>query len=173
MKRALTSKKGIDLAGDILRNIYATLTAPKDLHDNTGTLYWLDQSAYVPNGDVGKAEVWSKAAVFKPKACADASHCMLHVHYHGCGMRPGSGWKVHLHSGFNAWGVANNMVVLYPSADNCWMSKWNCFESNPEQDQQTCQVQQRMVQHMMSDVQSNKAKLAPMSLNQLETSAVV
>ena len=102
------------------------------------------------------------AAVFQPNACTDASKCWLHVHWHGCGMAPGSGWQVHLHSGFNSWGAANNIVVLYPAANDCWDTKYTCFESNPSKDDLQCQVQQNMVQDMMRDVMSNKAKLVPM-----------
>ena len=84
---------------------------------------------------------------------------MQHVHYHGCGMHPGSGWKVHFNSGFNAWAIANDMVVIYPSASDCWTSKWDCWADNPGQDEQQCQVQLEMVQGMMRDVRANTAKL--------------
>ena len=90
---------------------------------------------------------------------------MLHVHYHGCGMRPGSGWKVHLDSGFNAWAIANNIVVIYPSANTCWQSKYDCWAANPGPDEKQCQVQQKMVAGMMRDVKANTAKLVQMKMH--------
>ena len=51
------------------------------------------------------------------------------------------------------------MVVIYPSASDCWMSKQDCWADNPGQDEQQCQVQLEMVQGMMRDVRANTAKL--------------
>ena len=157
--------QGRDLAGDILKLAYAGkpgFKAPSDPHDNSGNFFWLAQDAYVPNRDTKAAGVRDRAAVFKPDACTNASACMVHVHWHGCGMAPGSGWQVHRHSGFNAWGVANNIVIIYPAANECWNSKYSCFEQNPNKDDMQCQSQQNMVQDMMRDVRANNAKLVPM-----------
>ena len=108
-----------------------------------GRVFWIDQNLYLPAEagaygglrGIGMAK-WALAYV--PTGCQlDIASCALHVHYHGC--RGGTNVKAHdayvAGTGLNAWGEANNIVMLYPQAhanplnqQGCW--DWTGFVNN-------------------------------------------
>jgi hypothetical protein len=72
-----------------------------------------DQRLYAP------ASAWLGATGYAlvPPACARGSKCRLHVALHGCGMAATNA-RMNMsyvrHSGFAAWGLANDIIVLFP-----------------------------------------------------------
>jgi hypothetical protein len=116
-----------DQPGAIFRKIYGKQLKPKAQTVPAANLKTISQKAYAP-----KDRPWSQcmlledAYVYVPTGCAGAkvAACRVHVNYHGCG---GAGLTVPRHVGYNVWGEANDIVVVYPQASSgpgnptgCW-----------------------------------------------------
>ena len=114
---------GYDGAGESLRHMYGSTVAltPPASHacdaSCAAQLLSFDQAPYIPS-DWHGAELSSQGWLYVPKACAAGAAppsppCRLHVSLHGCGMSmwsPAMGMNYTLHSGYNVWGEANNIV---------------------------------------------------------------
>ena len=115
-----------DLAGEMLSSFYPNLKNPNasklDLPNN---LFEFEQKEF------GGSEIpmFATGWIYIPTACQNGASCALHVTLHGCQMNPNSVQsQFAVHSGFNNWAEANNIVVLYPQTDSqlpsnpygCW-----------------------------------------------------
>jgi poly(3-hydroxybutyrate) depolymerase len=113
----------IDQAGIILEHIYGPLQPPAaEVH----APFEFSQDAYL-----GSAESNGMAAtgwVYVPASCVPGTICRVHIAFHGCKQtfeRVGDAYTAG--TGFNRWAESNNIVVLYPQADEtpgnpnaCW-----------------------------------------------------
>jgi len=116
---------GYDGAGESLKHMFgssASLTPPASHAceaDCTENLHPFNQTLYIP-GDWQGGELSSQGWLYIPKACSGvaAAGCKLHISLHGCGMSMWGdmGMNYVKHSGFNPWGEANNIVILYPQS---------------------------------------------------------
>ena len=79
---------------------------------NPSNLYAFDQTPYFLGsltsiGDVGY--------IYIPSSCEKTNKCHLHISFHGCEQNLELiGNEYAVHSGFNDWAEANNIIVLYP-----------------------------------------------------------
>jgi poly(3-hydroxybutyrate) depolymerase len=108
---------GFDGAGAALQHFAAGALSPPPpgARADAANLRAFDQDAYA-NGTVW-AGLASTGFVYVPRACAAGAACALHVAFHGCGMAavfPAMNTSFVLHSFYNEWADANNLVILYP-----------------------------------------------------------
>jgi len=108
-------KCGFDGAGKALQHIYGDL-APRTKAINTN-LFAFDQTPFFVN--TGLNSIGDIGYVYIPTACQvrGTASCRLHMSFHGCEQNLeliGNAYAVH--SGFNEWAEANNIVILYPYA---------------------------------------------------------
>jgi len=109
-----------DLAGEILRQLYGTLTARND-GQLSGTFTEFDQTAFVSGHGMA-----STGWVFVPQSCNGGARCRLHVVLHGCRQNTADiGQQYVRNTGYNRWADTNNIVVLYPqtsdtAVNSCW-----------------------------------------------------
>jgi hypothetical protein len=123
---------GYDGAGAALQHFYeGTLTppAPGAVSDPANVVVF-NQTAYWAVEEAGAAASFAPGlvpAVFSglastgyayiPPSCMAGSPCRLHLAFHGCGMGapfPTMNTSFVLHTGFNVWADANDLVILYP-----------------------------------------------------------
>jgi hypothetical protein len=113
---------GYDGAGESLAHMLGpkvTLTPPPSHACDAqcaSRLVAFDQTLYTPPGWQGR-ELSSVGWLYVPTGCSggDARGCKLHISLHGCGMSMwgGMGLNYITHSGYNPWGEANNISILY------------------------------------------------------------
>ena len=121
---------GYDAAGRLLGFLHGgALRQATDPHQG-GTLIAFDQSEFLDGHGGSMSRV---GYVYVPAACADGGPCRLHVAFHGCRQNVDSQGPNRVHddfirdAGYNPWGAANNIVVLYPqitesgsNPNGCW-----------------------------------------------------
>jgi len=122
---------GYDAAGLLLEHLYPDgfVPEPADAHD-TGSLHAFDQTEFFqPSSTAGLSGV---GYIYIPEACR-SEECRLHVAFHGCRQNADAQGDDRIHddfvrdAGYNRWGGANRIVVLYPQATEatgnpnaCW-----------------------------------------------------
>jgi len=122
---------GYDAAERLLRHLYpdGDLAGPVDPHD-AGRLHAFDQSSFFEASvTAGLSRV---GYLYVPDACR-SEDCRLHVAFHGCRQNTDAQGADRIHddfvrdAGYNRWGAANGIVVLYPQATTavgnpraCW-----------------------------------------------------
>jgi poly(3-hydroxybutyrate) depolymerase len=106
----------------ILQQIYGPLHPPAATLSSKVQPF--DQKAFGKSG----ASMDSVGFVYIPEACAlDASSCVVHVVFHGCGQGAQSvGNDVYASVGYNRWADTNRVIVLYPQVVTSTF-----FPSNP------------------------------------------
>jgi len=104
-----------DFAGEMLKHLYGDLNPPVagDLSDK---IIAFDQAEFfaVPPNQVGMANT---GYAYIPTACAGGETCKVHIVVHGCSQyaeNPEVGSLFYTKSGYNEWGEANKIVMLYP-----------------------------------------------------------
>ncbi|MBI1208157.1 MAG: hypothetical protein GC191_12835 [Azospirillum sp.] len=103
-----------DVAGEILQQIYGL---PQKKAAPDGQLITFDQAEFTD--DLTRNSLNRNGHVYVPKACAAGATCRLHVAFHGCKQyEQAIGDQFYTRSGYNEWGEANNIVILYPQAVN-------------------------------------------------------
>ena len=122
---------GYDAAERLLRHLYpdGDLAGPVDPHD-AGRLHAFDQSAFFEASLT--AGLSGVGYLYVPDACR-SEDCRLHVAFHGCRQNTDAQGADRIHddfvrdAGYNRWGAANGIVVLYPQATTavgnpraCW-----------------------------------------------------
>jgi hypothetical protein len=112
-----------DQPKEILQHIYGTLNPPAETL--SATVQPFDQSAFAGDG----TSFDSVGFVYIPNTCAtDASHCAVHVVFHGCKQGAQSvGSDVYASVGYNRWADTNRLIILYPQAVTSQV-----IPSNPE-----------------------------------------
>lgn len=122
---------GYDAAGLLLEHLYPDgfVPAAADAHD-AGSLHAFDQTEFFqPSRTAGLSGV---GYIYIPEACR-SEECRLHVAFHGCRQNVDAQDDERIHddfvrdAGYNRWGGANRIVVLYPQATEaagnpraCW-----------------------------------------------------
>ena len=68
--------------------------------------------------------------VYVPEACKDGSKsCRLHLAFHGCLQgRKYVSTAFALHAGYNSVAEMNNIIILYPQADNSTLNPNGCWD---------------------------------------------
>lgn len=95
-----------------------------------------DQRALEPPG-VAPTWLGPVGYALVPPACAAGGACRLHVALHGCGMSVNAramNLSYVLHAGFSSWGLANDIVVIFPQGGNdttapTGQMRSGCFDS--------------------------------------------
>lgn len=101
---------GLDLAGDLVRHLYA-LPADAEPGAGDGAVLAFDQTAFNVGDAAGIAET---GYAYVPKACA-AGGCGLLLALHGCRQAAEQVDRAFVDgAGFNRWADAARVVVLYP-----------------------------------------------------------
>jgi poly(3-hydroxybutyrate) depolymerase len=103
---------GFDLAGAALAHIYRSLDPPKVA---AGELLAFDQTEFAQAAE--RYGLAPTGYAYVPEACQRGGGCRLHVAFHGCLQNVDSiGDAFIRHAGYNEWGEANRIIVLYPQA---------------------------------------------------------
>lgn len=121
-----------DAAGAMLQHFFNGTLKPR-VKANSNFIFSFPQTKYVDEilvnniSSVGLADV---GYVYIPKNCQGGkmSKCRVHVAYHGCLQAPENINTTFVeHAGYNEWGEANDIVILYPQAasnvfnpEACW-----------------------------------------------------
>jgi poly(3-hydroxybutyrate) depolymerase len=114
-----------DLAGELLEHIYGPLNEPVE---PTGQIVEFDQSEFVdsPAG----VNMHTTGFAYIPTGCANGEPCKVHIVIHGCEQSViDIGDSYYAKTGYNEWGQANNIIMLYPQSSNCChsLSCWDFF----------------------------------------------
>eukprot|EP00927_Polykrikos_kofoidii_P053175 TRINITY_DN4742_c0_g1_i1.p1 TRINITY_DN4742_c0_g1~~TRINITY_DN4742_c0_g1_i1.p1 ORF type:complete len:415 (+),score=46.58 TRINITY_DN4742_c0_g1_i1:55-1299(+) len=122
-----------DLSGDMLRHIYGNSLRPRAVPRSV--LHRVLQWDYVPvdSNITQHAYLMKWALVYVPTKCkADVDRCRVHVNYHGCTAK-----KMSLRSiwarqiGLNAYGEANDIVIVYPQVAGNQIAGNGCWNWSP------------------------------------------
>ena len=120
---------GIDQAGDILAFLYGTLNDP--VAADPARLAPFDQVAFLPEAE--RHGMDQRGFVYVPERCAAGATCRLHIAFHGCEQtRDQIGDLFARTAGFNRWAEANEIVVLYPQAQEIPSPLFDPFGGNPK-----------------------------------------
>ena len=115
-----------DQAGDILGHLYPDLAPPTE--PNEASILQFDQAQYTQ----GALGMGAQAFVYIPQACTAGALCRLHIALHGCKQSRGRIEDAYVRlTGYNRWAEANDIVVLYPQAQQIPAPWWNWFGGNP------------------------------------------
>jgi hypothetical protein len=108
-KSPYIGKCAYDGAQQALQLFYGSLTAGTTVDNN---LHKFDQTEFFTGSSTSINDF---GYIYIPTACKDGSKCRLHMSFHGCLQDYadiGSDWAVH--TGYNSWAEANNIIVVYP-----------------------------------------------------------
>ncbi len=114
-----------DQAGDLLQHIHGPLNPPGA--EPEGELVEFDQSEFQPHPTAhGLA---SSGFAYVPGNCAQGAPCRVHVAFHGC-KQPVSwvGDAFIGRAGYNRWADANDLIVLYPQAQETLANPNACWD---------------------------------------------
>ena len=112
-----------DLAGNILQQLYGTLSPRNNAALPAGNFIEFKQSTFITNHGMA-ANGWA----YVPQACqaGGTETCKLHVVLHGCKQNVSDVQQQYVrNTGYNRWGDSNNIVMLYPqtsttATNSCW-----------------------------------------------------
>ena len=122
-----------DGAGAVLNTIYSDLKPRVDPIDSH--IVSIDQAQYLEElgWKAADASMADTAYAYVPSGCsADASMCRIHVVYHGCLSYFGAVQDaIYVHTGYNNWAEANDILVLYPQTvakmPENWQGCWDWY----------------------------------------------
>lgn len=104
----------LDAAGVALKQLYGSGLVPGA--EVSGNLRSFDQTNYFSGSSTS---IGSTGYIYTPTKCAQLEPCALHVVYHGCSQTINDiGNAYAVHTGYNSWAEANNIVMLYPYVTN-------------------------------------------------------
>jgi poly(3-hydroxybutyrate) depolymerase len=123
-----------DAAGHILQHLLGGHLKPRVPSINTNIMSF-PQNAYLSNNissstlnDNGFAE---RGYAYIPNGCQNGNmqSCHIHFAYHGClqGLENINTTFI-LHGGYNGWGEANNIVIVYPQAKSSTLNPETCWD---------------------------------------------
>jgi poly(3-hydroxybutyrate) depolymerase len=114
-----------DGAGVALEAMYDTLKPPVEAP--LTNIIAIDQSRFTGGATLASLSLGPEAYLYVPTGCKDrATPCKLHVALHGCQQYKNAiGMKYVELTGFNNWGEANNIFILYPQATSSQFSPQN------------------------------------------------
>jgi len=124
-----------DGAGTSLQTIYGTLRAKGTA--NATNILSFSQSDFT-NGNPSSISMGPTGYVYVPTACRNGAVCKLHINFHGCAQTINDISNVYYtQTGLNDWAESNNIIVLYPQAQDtslinpngCW-DWWGYTNSN-------------------------------------------
>jgi len=134
-----------DFAGEMLKHLYGdSLNAPVEA---IGQIVAFDQDEFLtvsPN-QVGLA---NKGYAYIPTACTEGETCKVHIVVHGCSQyaeNPEMGSLFYTKSGYNEWGEANNIIMLYPQTIDS-INPYGCADFGQANYQDPCFHTQEGVQ---------------------------
>jgi len=128
-----------DGAGAALEAMYGELKPPVNA-PNTN-IVTIEQSRFTGGATPQSLSLGPTAHLYVPSGCRDkAGECKLHVALHGCQQYINAIQMRYVHNtGYNGWGEANNIFILYPQAaastfnpqnpNGCW-DWWGYLNSN-------------------------------------------
>lgn len=116
-------KCDLDISAEILRSLYGrikpAIAAPEE------NLRSYDQEEF----GAAEALMFGYGYVYVPTHCAKGGRCRLHIALHGCAMNPDAiGSDFAIHSGYNSWAEANNLVILYPQVAKAPANPYGCWD---------------------------------------------
>ena len=105
----------LDGAEMALKQIYGSLVPGVEVSSNLRTF---DQTSYF-TGTTSSTSIGTTGYIYTPTKCSELEPCSLHVVFHGCSQTLNDiGNAYAVHTGYNSWAEANNIVVLYPYVTN-------------------------------------------------------
>jgi poly(3-hydroxybutyrate) depolymerase len=122
---------GFDAAGSILQHIYRDLTPPRSLSKYPGQLLQFDQTEFIEMlYTKDTAGMGDSGYVFVPDQCADKSAtCRVHMVFHGCLQSTEFiGDQFVRHTGYNAWGAENGIIIVYPQTLSSTVNPKGCWD---------------------------------------------
>lgn len=124
-KTPYINKCGVDVAGQILQQMYGPLARPGTaVADNIKAF---DQSAFFVGGDGADMDTVGHAYI--PTACAQGARCKLHVAVEGCEQDQDQIQdQFYTHAGYNEWAETNNVVVIYPQVKSGSGNPYACWD---------------------------------------------
>ncbi len=118
-------KCNYDGAGNALKQIYGTLSAPATTL--SGKILPFSQGQFIPNPTVkGLADT---GYYYVPASCASGEPCRIHVSFHGCEQTAAEVKDAYYgHAGYNEWADTNHIIVLYPQAHSSTDNDYDCWD---------------------------------------------
>jgi len=116
-----------DGAGASLKTLYGSLS-PKGMAKDSNVLSF-DQSPFT-NGNPSAISLGPTGYAYVPTACQSGAKCKLHINFHGCAQTISDiGNVYYTKTGLNDWAESNNIVILYPQAQDTILSNPNgCWD---------------------------------------------
>jgi len=119
-----------DAVGAFL-NFFYTGLQPKGSLPSTVNWVTIDLDNYMPSGWTAySASLSSTAYMYVPTQCTgNSTTCSLHVAWHGCQQAYGQlGDTFITHSGYVQWASTNNLIILFPQAEESLENPEGCFD---------------------------------------------
>ena len=114
-----------DQAGAILAHLYGPLEPPA--RSPAGALLEFDQTEFL--ADATRHGLATTGFVYVPASCAGAAACRVHVAFHGCKQTAELiGDAFVTRTGYNRWADANQLIILYPQADETLANPNACWD---------------------------------------------
>jgi hypothetical protein len=152
------SKCNYDGAGITLEHMYGELKPP--VPAPLTNIVAVDQKKYIGSSTLASLSLGPEAYLYVPTGCKNgAGECKLHIAFHGCQQYKNAiGMSYVENTGYNGWGEANNIFILYPQAtsssfapqnpNGCW--DWFGYINKDYANQNGPQI--RMVNRMVLDI---------------------
>jgi poly(3-hydroxybutyrate) depolymerase len=104
---------GLDLAGDILKNLDPQVTSVARGVASSSSLFEFDQTEF---GD-SSTPLFPTGWLYVPARCQNGAKCGLHLALHGCQMNPDFIQdQFARHAGYNEWAESADLIILYPQS---------------------------------------------------------
>jgi len=112
-----------DLAGELLKHIYGPLNGPAQ---RRGAILAFKQSDFID--DPAGAGMNETGFAYIPSSCVAGKPCRVHVVFHGCKQSViDIGDSYYTKTGYNEWGEANHIIMLYPQTSDC-CNRYSCWD---------------------------------------------
>lgn len=124
------SRCNYNAAYEILNHMYPGLTRPSGNVPLNGDFYEFDQVEFFYISPPSASSMDDVGYVYVPSGCmSGANVCRLHVALHGCDQgRYEIGDEYARNTGYNEVGELNNIIILYPQAENSLNNPLGCWD---------------------------------------------
>jgi poly(3-hydroxybutyrate) depolymerase len=114
-----------DQAGALLNHIYGSLNPPAP--EPVGAMIAFDQGAFL--ADPTTHGLARTGFVHVPQSCTDGATCRVHIAFHGCQQTDVLiGNRFRTETGYVRWADTNDLIVLYPQAEQTLANPNACWD---------------------------------------------
>jgi poly(3-hydroxybutyrate) depolymerase len=114
-----------DQAGALLNHIYGSLNPPAA--EPGGAMIAFDQGAFL--ADPTSHGLGQTGFVYVPQSCMQGATCRVHIAFHGCQQTDELiGDRFRTETGYDRWADTNELIVLYPEAEQTLANPNACWD---------------------------------------------